>query len=146
MTAIAYDGNQLAVDGRVTYNDVVVTDSYIKLHHLKSARYLGDTLLTIAISGKLSDADKLICYLNGDIEELGEHQIGAIIIGEQYAYELECDNKWLIRYPLDTKLACGSGASFALSALSLGLNARKAVQHAIKHVSSCGGKIITWTR
>lgn len=70
--------------------------------------------------------------------------MSGIIIGENFAYAIEKEEGYLIKYDRSCKLVCGSGGNFALSAMRLRLNAVSAVKHAIKLDVYSGGKIQIW--
>lgn len=146
MTVIAWDGQVLAADSRLTCNGNLTSDNYNKIHILKNVQYLGDKLLVIGVSGTASDVLKLVEHLE-DKEYLTKtlsHDIHAILIGEKYMYELYMNDVHMIRYNKRIKLGIGSGGDFAQSAMALGLNAKEAVKHAINMNVYCGGKIRIW--
>lgn len=147
MTVIAWDGKTLAADGRITLDGDITSDTFNKIHKLTGMEYLGDELLVIGFSGAVVDLLKLIEYLKTEVYLTSEieHSIHAIVVGRKYLYETNHDSGFMIRYPKKDKLATGSGRPFAQSALSLGLDAKAAVQHAMKHNVFCGGKVTTWT-
>lgn len=145
MTVIAWDGKILAADSRVTCQSTIVDDNMRKIYELnKDIRYGGDRLLAVGWSGSASDVDKVLCYLYSDefpsFSEI-KHDVGAIIIGVKYAYVLEPEQSFLVRHERKTKLVEGCGATIALSAMKLGLNAIQAVKHTIKLDSACGGRV-----
>ncbi len=145
MTVIAWDGETLCCDGRITIEGNITSDKYNKIFPLKEVDYLGDSLMAIGMAGSVSEWDKILGYLLNNLfpftDETISHDVGAIIIGEKYCYELEMNQGWFIRHNRKQFLASGSGMMYALSAMSLGLNSKAAVQHAIKHDVYCGGKI-----
>ncbi len=143
MTIIAYDGKTLACDSRYTAGSTIITNVGTKLYKLNDVTYFGDILRYIGMSGACSDYDKVVSFLHSQEFPGGpiEHDVHAIILGDVYIYKLEESSSFLIRYPKKQKLTCGSGGRWASSAMSLGLTAIEAAKHAVKHDSSCGGKI-----
>lgn len=143
MTAIAWDGEYLAADSRVTAGTMIVTDEGTKLYRINDVPYKNDLIIAMGVSGALSDVDKIINFIIGGFEPREEfaHYVGAILVGLEYVYSLEPDSSHLIQYKRHIKLTEGSGGPFALSAMKLGLGAKDAVKHAIKMDSACGGKV-----
>ncbi len=143
MTIIAYDGKTLACDSRYTAGSTIITDIGTKIYKLNDITYFGDVLRYIGMSGACADYDKVVSYLHSEDFPGGiiDHDVHALILGEQYIYKLEESASFLIRYSKKQKLTCGSGGKWASSAMSLGLTAMEAAKHAVKHDSACGGKI-----
>jgi ATP-dependent protease HslVU (ClpYQ) peptidase subunit len=151
MTTIAYDGVTLAADGRVTRGGVLITDNYNKIHIFEpTIKYKGDTLLAMAFCGSLETVNKYIDYLiNADhynYKEYVNHDIAAIIVGENSVYTLGQGGTYLTPYAKRQKLTDGSGADFAHSAMAFGYTAVEAIKHAIKQDVFSGGKINKYRR
>lgn len=147
MTVIVWDGKTLAGDGRITYNDVIISDDICKVFELDDIPYGGDCLIAIGIAGRSSHTQLLLDRLD-DLEiKMTEVcygvEVSAIVIGNNYVYELESEHKGIIKYPRNQCISIGSGYLAALTALDIGLNAEGAVEAACTRVSSCGGKITT---
>lgn len=140
MTIVCWDGETLASDSRLTQGTAIMSDTHRKIFPL-SGTYLKDKLKYIGMAGCAADWDGVRQELieNGNID--GKYEAEAIIIGERYNYTLEIGCSYLITYEKHVKLAVGSGCYFALSGMSLGLNAKEAVRHTISHCSGCGGEV-----
>ncbi len=144
MTTIAYDGKTLAVDSRISSLSSISSDNYMKLFKLESIDYFGDQLLYIALSGNVSDMHKFTQQIKhkgtiftGDKKKV---ELWGIILGQEFNYYLDPGLK-LVAMPKKEHLAEGSGRDFALSAMSLGLDAVAAVKHAMKFDAATGGKV-----
>lgn len=146
MTTIAYDGEILATDSRMTQDSYLTTDKAKKIFIFKEPiTYLDDELLVCAFSGRCADWDKFLHYIVSDNFPCGmSHNVSGIIVGKKYAYELEHDTGYLIRHNKKTKLVGGSGGVFAQSAMLLGFNAKEAVKHAMKLDMASGGRVQSW--
>lgn len=143
MTVLAWDGKTLAADSRVSSRSDIITDNAQKIYKINNIGYAGDTLLAIAMSGALADFDKVVSFIHSSEFPGGEidHRLNGIVVGVNYVYMLEQGTGYLVRYDRKLKVAEGSGEAYARSAMSLGMNAKDAIKHAIKHNSGCGGKI-----
>ncbi len=146
MTTIAWDGVTLASDSRIVKGSRLISDKYQKIYSFPSGySYHGDELLAIGISGVVADFDKAILMITsksiGCLEFDNKCEIDAIIIGEKFVYEMEEGQDFLIRHEKSTKLACGSGAVFARTAMHLNKNAKQAVKVAIDLDCGCGGEV-----
>jgi hypothetical protein len=146
MTVLAWDGKVLASDSRSSSGGNINCEDMQKIYLLNDVYYPDDKLLVIAMSGLLSDFDRIMHYLHSADFPLSEiqHDIDGIIVGDKFVYRIEHNNGYLIRYPKKTKLGDGSGGHFAKSAMTLGLTAIQAVKHAIKLNAYCGGKVQVW--
>lgn len=97
----------------------------------------------VGMSGDYSAAFRALLYLEG---KLGEKP--AFADGEDFELIIaQADmtsyvGKDLLPYPAPTPCAAGSGAPFALTALSLGKTAREAVEIAIRMDCTSGGTIV----
>ena len=144
MTSIAYDGKTLAADSRETWDSYLISNNTQKIYEFKKEiAYIGDTLLAIALAGASSSTDLYLAYLHSDDFPANrvEHNAGGIIVGKYNVYQFEPGQGYLIRYPRKTKLGCGSGEPFVVSAMSMGMRAVEAVKHAMKFDMNSGGKI-----
>lgn len=145
MTVIAWDGNTLASDSRITASARLITDKYNKLEKLNNIKYKDDELLYLGMSGTVIDKDYYIAILEQDKftidRKTGEHELAGIIVGKKYVYKFEQGSCWLIKYNKKTKLAAGSGSPYAISGMTLGLDAVQACRHATLLDTSCGGRI-----
>lgn len=143
MTTLCWDGKTLACDSRVTAGTRIISNSYKKLFRLNSVEYRDDILYAAGLCGSLSDFVKILDFLEmGALpDEDFTHEAGILIVGSKRVYRIEEGTSYLIPYDYATQLASGSGASYAFSAMKLGLNAKDAVKHAINIDSASGGKV-----
>lgn len=143
MTTIAWDGETLACDSRITDNVCIIDDAYNKLFETE-LEYNSDIITAYALSGSISDFQIMHHIIETNtfhpIQET-KHQCSGIFVGVKRVYTLEPHKCVLIPYKRNTLLGEGSGGIFALSALKLGLNAVQAVKHAITLDYCSGGKV-----
>lgn len=141
MTSIAWDGEILATDSRVTADGIIITDKQKKLFKIHLTQYNGDRLIAVATAGSCRDVRSVLDKLDGVEDVPDNHNVHALIVGENMVYEL-FPKKWnLIEYTRDTKLGAGSGEPIVVSAMHLGLNAIDAIKHAKKLDCYTGGKV-----
>lgn len=146
MTTIAWDGETLASDSRVTQDSHLVSDSFQKIFTIEGAEYRGDRILAVAMSGKCCDYHKILDYIfdeNFGYTNFG-HDTNCILIGKKFAYDLARNDGYLVKFNKKAKIANGSGGCFALSAMTLGLSAPEAVKHAKKLDCASGGRVQIW--
>lgn len=140
MTVIAWDGTTLAADRRaVLYGHTVAT---------AKMKRVGDSL--VAWSGTQCQAGKYIAWLEAGRdpatypEQVKEAEAYLVVISpggiierfESTGYPLVVDQQ---------TFACGSGRDFALAALHLGCDARRAIEVACALSNECGNGIDTLT-
>lgn len=142
MTTIAWDGKTLAADGRTTSETIISCDKSVKLFKLLDIPYYGDILLYAGLCGAAAEQQRYIHFLHIEnfFEDEIEVELGGIIVGRDYVYAVE-GGPQLCRFPRCTKMAAGSGAHFAMSAMNLGKSAVQAVKHAMKFDAATGGRI-----
>lgn len=142
MTTIAWDGKTLAADGRTTIDTIICCDKSIKLFKLHDIPYYGDILLYAGLCGAAADEQKYIHFLHIEnfVDDEIQLEVGGIIVGRDNVYTIE-GGPLLCKFPRCTKMADGSGAHFAMSAMSMGKTAVQAVKHAMKFDAATGGKI-----
>jgi hypothetical protein len=145
LTSICWDGETLATDSRETAGTHLITNNCKKLYNLDlPCYYEGDRLLACGLGGRSSDTDKILHYFYSDTFpnlEFVDHDAIGIIVGMGAVYLLDAGCPFLIKYNRSQKLAEGSGAPFARSAMMMGLSAVDAIKHAIKLDMASGGKI-----
>jgi ATP-dependent protease HslVU (ClpYQ) peptidase subunit len=143
LAIITYKDGVLASDSRCTLETTIVTDRAQKLFRLDGVDYLGDKLIAIGLAGCLTDFDKVLLHLCQDdfFTHHIKHDCSGIIVGNKYNYMLEPNTPFLIRCNKKEVLATGCGQAFGLSAMKLGLTAKKAVSHTIRMDMACGGRI-----
>tara|TARA_A100000171_G_scaffold53092_1_gene76730 strand:+ start:7286 stop:7741 length:456 start_codon:yes stop_codon:yes gene_type:complete len=145
MTTVAWDGEILAADGRITCGTVIECDNYNKIFKLHDISYYGDTLKYLGIAGSVNHVQAILhnlhieCFVDNDDE--ARHAICGIIVGTKSVYILEEETLYLSQFDRKTKLAVGSGGECAKSAMALGLDAKQAVKHAMKFDVCTGGRI-----
>lgn len=133
MTTIAWDGKTLAAD---TLSTGTFNRRVTKIWELRPGVYFGGC-------GFYSDVYEVMVWLKyrkqEDIPEVKEF-VG-ILIEKGKAYRIE-EN--LVEFPiLEDYHAIGSGASFAITAMYLGLSAEQAVDIASKFDEATGGYVMT---
>lgn len=134
MTTIAYNhkDKQIAVDSRLTCGDLIVSDEDEKFTYDKSNLFF--------FSGFSCDTQKLIDAYNG-ADVIGDVGATAIVVSNGSASLVTFEDRQVKITKLGYNYAIGRGDEFAASAMSLGLNAKQAVEHSAKHMASTGGKI-----
>lgn len=137
LTTIAFDGEYLAADGRVTIGSTVLSEVCNKIYKL-SGLYNGEQMLYAATAGDVDAAEDIIDYLRGDSPELKESKAQILLFTEGSIYSY-----WGRRFTkeCDKYLAIGSGMEVALAAMKCGKNAKDAVKVASQMDIYTGGKI-----
>lgn len=133
MTVIAWDGTNLAWDSRATAGD--------RKHTVKKACALKDGRV-IVVAGLMSNLVQAGKLLDGQgYPELPQSLVETsdIIVydnGVVYAYDDEQEAR-----KVKAPEAWGSGAAYALGALTCGVSAAQSCKIACKYSATCGGKI-----
>lgn len=142
MTSIAYDGYDLAADGRITCGNLIKTETANKIVDMSDYNFRGDKCTYFVGSGSCEELAILRntiytpeCYstLHNPLEN-----IEAYLFTEGGIYHHE-GRVWVIED--SPQFGAGSGKDYVLSALLLGLNAKNAIKHACKLDKGSGGKI-----
>ena len=134
MTTIAYDGQTVAYDSRLSKANGIMSDKYSKLMTVQGVQFI--------FCGVPSDKDLLPdAYFNNQLE--GTAEISALIIDQGKVYEIACYEDIEILEVTGMPWAIGSGSDHALTAMDLGQSAREAVKSAMKRDMYTGGKIHT---
>lgn len=136
MTTIAYKDGIVACDSFYTSGGIV-TD-----HNAKKRKDVNGVMFFM--SGAVSDEIILIDTYFGDQLPSGPLSCHALVVDKDNLYEVgihEHEGFW--KSPLDwnNHYALGSGGNFALSAMDMGADARKAVKMGIYRDIYSGGKI-----
>lgn len=142
MTVIAWDGKTLAADRRVSYGDLVATRT--KIRRLESGAVIacsGDTDKVLALEKWYEAGANPDEWPQAQRSDNWARLVVQDVDGKVYEYNQE---PYAIRCE-DEYFAWGSGASFALGAMAMGADAVEAVTAAIKHCSSCGGGVDSFT-
>lgn len=134
MTTVAYNhkDKQIAVDSRLTCGDLIVSDKAEKFTYDKGSLFF--------FSGFSCDTKKLIDAYNG-ADVAGDIGAGAIVVSNGTVSLVTFEDRQIMITSLGYDYAIGRGDEFAISAMSLGLNVKQAVEHSAKHMTSTGGKI-----
>jgi ATP-dependent protease HslVU (ClpYQ) peptidase subunit len=133
MTTIAFDGKTLATDSQMTAGNTAFS-STVKIFKIKGGRYL-------AFAGRSDMQRELIAWLEGgERPEIGEDvEIDAIVVDAKgNAVQFGASLRIM---PVVVPWAGGSGAAFALTALTLGQDAVAAVEVACKLDIYSGGPV-----
>lgn len=158
MTTIAFDGKTLAADGQMTRGTRIVTTERNKIRTPTDGSSLfGEVILAWAGSGNSGDmifAQRAFALPGGLTMGLladpklwpGEISFEIICITEKSVWVLNTRNKGggINAVLLEEPITIGSGAAYAQSAISLGMSAAVAVQHAANLDTGTGGKIFTF--
>lgn len=132
MTTIAYKGNQIAVDSRITRGSTICSDSYCKIQTVQDIKFI--------ICGVLSDTESLIqAYFGAEVED-ADAQCLILKEGRVYSFAIEDGKGYCLDITGETE-AIGSGADHAITAMDLGLSAKEAVKMAAKRDTGTGGRI-----
>lgn len=134
MTTIVYDhkNKQIAVDGRINADGVVLTDDAIK--------YREENGETWFFTGSCSDEEYLMALNHNDKPEV-KPDSSAIMVKDSKCYLVTFNGDYCAHTELSYSHSIGSGWKFGLSALSFNCNAEKAVAFAAEKDVYTGGKI-----
>jgi 20S proteasome alpha/beta subunit len=136
MTTIAFDGNTVAYDSRLTRGGLICCDTTNKMLETNGFK--------IVSAGTEADCDTLIkCFLEGDTpDEDGDASFIANHTDGRLIHVLYHDDKMVIENIWDEGVfALGSGSSYAISAMDFGKSAVEAVKYAATRDCYTGGKI-----
>lgn len=138
MTTVAYHhcDRQVAVDGRVTAGNFILTDEGDKTVKI------GDRLFVFC--GALADYPRFASEcVNGKASDW-QTDVAALMImrGRCYLCTLE-DGRYIVS-ELEHNDAIGSGAAYAVAAMDFGQTARQAIRYAASRNCKTGGKIKTF--
>lgn len=135
MTTIAYhhESKTIAWDSRATSGNVIASDSDQKMTEVNGVKFW--------LCGSVVDERLLInMYFGEKSEVIPEADAIAWDDGELFLVGVN-DEALLWKMPLRYDKALGSGGDFALSAMRLGLGAKKAVEHAKTLDCYTGGEV-----
>ena len=141
LTTIVYNHkkNEIAVDGRVTNEGTILTDSHDKSHTSGDRVYF--------LTGNISDHPRVIeildKYENGDKVTVGSEIKASVVFaqgGAAYIGAIDpAGDVWISKVEFND--GGGSGHHWALAALDHGLTTRQAVKYASERDAFTGGKI-----
>jgi ATP-dependent protease HslVU (ClpYQ) peptidase subunit len=153
MTTIAWDGETLAADGRVTSGTITMTDTFQKLHVVGYNDWVicGEKIAVIALAGNAGAWVEVQPHLldgldtNSQLSKAYEFQALAVTsYGKVFELFKNINESEIHITHAPYKNAIGSGYVMALTAMDCGLDAVAAVEMAIKRDSASGGTITTW--
>lgn len=135
MTTIVYDGEVLATDTMVSFND-------IKVYQDKAMRLSKGRIL--AVCGEIGVMPTVAALIERSAppKEYPKGDYGAILLCREDAYVLS-EGEWS---RLDAPYACGSGGMAALAGLCVGMSAKEACELACKVDLYSGGKVKTYRK
>jgi ATP-dependent protease HslVU (ClpYQ) peptidase subunit len=134
MTTIAYKDRVIAYDSRTTAGDLITSEDTEKKHVVNG--------VTFFMCGATSDYKRFHSLYFGGDEPIENMDASALVIdnGEMLLVAVSDDTgMWKQPMRLDNPCALGSGSTFALTAMDLGLSAFDAVKVAIKRDCKSGG-------
>lgn len=136
MTTICYHANVMAADSQITLgNYKTLTDKIYGIPGLGVIGFAGDAGMSAKIldwwkSGRVGPAP----------EPTGDAQVqGILVTKEGLFYLYDGITPLIIKAPY---LAIGSGQDYCITALEMGMSAKKAIEEAIKHDVYTSGPII----
>lgn len=135
MTVIAFDGKILAADRQATLGDRRVTVS--KIFKIRKA--------IVACSGALPYCLSLVDWYRGGADQKefpeykGEDEWGCLVVYDKGIKYYESRPFPIILQ--DPFAAWGSGGSYAMGAMAMGADARRAVEVAIRFDTGCGNGV-----
>ena len=138
MTTICYNHKEktIAWDSRYNRDGLILTDSAVKMNEVEGVKFW--------LTGATSDFKSFIdMYFGAKRGEFLPECHGLVFDGEIMRCGVTSDGEFW-REDVYFNSAVGSGASFALSAMALGLSASEAVEHAMIFDSCTGGKVHTF--
>jgi 20S proteasome alpha/beta subunit len=142
LTIIAYKNGVLASDSRVTFNDLVLSDTIKKIHQ-------HDGVMGGA-SGDASATHDFIKWIKkgANLKKLPKGKYRGLVIldrslleGSKKIQMIHVDNQDEYFEVFDEFTAIGSGDKIAIGAMSAGATAEEAVRIASEKITSCGGAI-----
>lgn len=133
MTTIAYHhkDKQVAVDSRMTSNDIINSDTFDK--------FIKNDLGVWVFAGSCCDFEALSLLSHGD-ESKDLNCIAMLITGGK-VYGVEADGGVCTHTEYPHNKAFGSGSHLALAAMDLGNGAKDAVKYAITRDIYSGGRV-----
>ena len=133
MTTIAYNhkDKQVAVDSRMTSNDIINTDTFDK--------FIENDLGIWVFAGSDCDFKAMSLLRHGD--ELDNLECIAMLITEGKVYGVEVDGGICSYSEYQHNKAFGSGSHFALASMDHGKSAEDAVKYAMTRDIYSGGNV-----
>lgn len=140
MTTIAFDGEIVAYDSRITRGSVVFSDRRNKMFKKNGIKFVG--------TGDPADIQKAVnCYLT---DSMAPYEFETVVLayfpnGDFLQINVEKNSIRTYNLKDEIPFATGSGAEFAIAAMDFGYNAKEAVKYAMTRDTHTGGKI-NWFR
>lgn len=134
MTTIAYnyEDSQIAVDGRITIENMIVSDNAIKFKR--------DGRSIWFFCGSVSDNDTLM-GMKHDYAPKVIPDCSALLFDNGKVFLVSFNKGHCSHTLINYNMAIGSGESFAISAMDFGKSAKESVHYASKRDCKTGGKI-----
>jgi ATP-dependent protease HslVU (ClpYQ) peptidase subunit len=135
MSVIAYDGHTLAADRQGTCDEMRVT--------IRKVRRLSDGTLLGFVGGYGQGVAMVKWYESGanpaslPTSQAGEN-FAQLIVVKTTGEVIEYDQNGVAVEVIDCPMAWGSGREFAMGALAMGADARKAIEIASRFSTVCG--------
>ena len=141
MTTIVYDGDVIAIDSQITIGDNIVSygDKHTHIAH--------DEFTNIFFSGDLNIITDIVAYvLSGFKKEEKPEGYYCCLLLDKHNRVSELTSHSRLPTPVKAPYTSGSGATIALTALSMGATAEEAVKKAIELDVFPGGEIYVHRR
>lgn len=135
MTTIAFDGEMIAYDGRVTQGSKIVCDDYDKKYERNGVLFF--------LSGDLEHIEPVISSYF-DKQMVDGLNCEGFVYDDGKLYEIVAYDRGISVNENIGPIAYGSGSDHAITAIDCGLNAKEAVKMAAKRDIYTGGKIRTF--
>ena len=138
MTTIAYDGNMIAYDSRLTAGNIIVDDDDMK--RIDRHGYI------FFILGNTDEVTDFLKLFKGNNDADRELSISAIVYIDGDFFKCGVEDKKLWKCPIrpGNFAVLGSGSEFALAAMDCEKNAVEAVEIAMGRDVNTGGRIRTF--
>ena len=149
MTTIAWDGEILAVDSAVSFQDTICAET----RKLLIKRPPDDGEYIIAMGGHLAQAYAFADWIeHPDKEKPKVDEMEAIVIhvkagfrGGRIIDSVQLYDNAIGGFDITGQLALGTGWKWAQAAMDHGKNAIQAVEYAMTRDSFTGGEIVHWS-
>lgn len=137
MTVIVYQDGTVCADGRLCSDEIIITDTWIKIHELKGDKGY------IAFAGITGNFEPMKRWIEAGAEgDRPAHSDSCSIVfgADGLIHEYENDNGLILSDPQFPR-AWGSGTGYALAALYAGATPYEAVKITAKVNNTVGGLI-----
>lgn len=159
ITTICWDGKTLATDSKSTMSGMALLGNCQKIYHPAENEYWsvqGVKVIALAIAGKIADLPFAIEALNEglthrtDIDWFSLDFLCILIdeTGQAWYWGMARDpqqkGELITLVPITGPITGGSGSRIAAAVLSIGADAKTAVEAAIRLDNGSGGEVVTW--